>query len=522
MSGRQGMTVHGFLLAGLGVLALGLGGCTAVSGVPAPKVDTTVGPRPAEPPPLDSDLSTLPTDATPVARMPIPPDAFLTRPLQPSRPLPSLRIDGVSYDGEPIGLVLQGLLEGTGYSIVVEDQKVLSRTVTAVDLAGDVSDVVNTVCRAAGLYCQVGERRVLVQEKGTFIVNLPPLFDDKGVESLKQSIEALVGQGGGNTEKKAVVLDPSGSQLLYRASQQEAALVDQYLEQWRHGKATIIYSFFIWEVQLVSNNTSGIKWENFRIGNGGSVTGLVTGGTTLATAGATFGTVFSGNISGTVLAQFLGSQGYVKRSTSPTLSLTSGGSHKTFLGGSQWFVKTVGALTNGQTNTNGGTGVSTPVTANGLVNNTVQTEKLDRGLTVELKGQWYGGLIYTKLAMKMRDIRKIDSFDSGQGKVQLPDTDERELNADSAFRPGDSLLLSGARNQRADYRVEGVTVPGRIGTDVPTGSAHTQEDTELVVLMRPRVVVYEPVAASSPDIKTPPLGQGSNNGGPGAAPGVRS
>ena len=83
--------------------------------------------------------------------------------------------------------------------------------------------------------------------------------------------------------------------------------------------------------------------------------------------------------------------------------------------------------------------------------------------------------------------------------LQLPETTERELSTQIRIRPGDSLLIAGLVRETDEFDSSG---PGFDSPLIPTSRAGSTTNTELVFLLKPRVIVYteEDEVVTSDDI----------------------
>ena len=71
--------------------------------------------------------------------------------------------------------------------------------------------------------------------------------------------------------------------------------------------------------------------------------------------------------------------------------------------------------------------------------------------------------------------------------MQLPQTTERELSTQIRIRPGDSLLIAGLVRESDEYDSSG---PGFNKPIFRTSRSAIVSNTELVFLLKPRVIVY--------------------------------
>jgi hypothetical protein len=147
-------------------------------------------------------------------------------------------------------------------------------------------------------------------------------------------------------------------------------------------------------------------------------------------------------------------------------------------------------------------GTTTTLGQNGNPNTvTATTATLNTGLTINVNGAWHDSTVYGNLAISLNDLLGIDKFitDTTTGNtVQLPRTNTRSLSTQIRVRPGDSILIGGLVTQKDNYSGSG---PGFSKPLLETSRDSQASNTELVFLLRPRVVIYE----AGDDSDTPPV-----------------
>jgi hypothetical protein len=138
------------------------------------------------------------------------------------------------------------------------------------------------------------------------------------------------------------------------------------------------------------------------------------------------------------------------------------------------------------TTTSGGT------TANPTV--TVTTDKLDLGLKVDLAGDFEEDTIFTAVKIDLTNLTKLENFSSGTGDnattLQLPQTNERSLETSVRVRPGDTILIAGIQQTKDSKNSTGT--PEVAGLSAQTYKAESTARSELVIVMRPRVIRFVP------------------------------
>ncbi|MGM0422448.1 MAG: type II and III secretion system family protein, partial [Pseudomonadota bacterium] len=74
------------------------------------------------------------------------------------------------------------------------------------------------------------------------------------------------------------------------------------------------------------------------------------------------------------------------------------------------------------------------------------------------------------------------------GSVQLPSTASRSLQTQIRVRPGDAILIAGMVSESDNYNASG---PGFLKPLFKTARGAETANSELVFLLRPRVVIFE-------------------------------
>lgn len=398
---------------------------------------------------------------------------------EPGEPLPSKIVGPFELRGETLAGALQLILDGTDIPVAFESTSSLTQNITVTNLKGPMSMVVNEVCSLANVYCSFQNGMLVVKDRQVFTVTIPPIVASADVPALLSNISGAVGSITG----EAPITDASTRTIVYRASQRTSELARRYFQRLRSNTAMIVYETYIWEVSLDAGNTTGIKWSLFdKVGRfkfGVNVAGAADTnvGTPISIGLPTTGTVdFSVND----VFQFISSYGAVKTISQPQLTVLSGSSAKLRIADTQNYVASIS-----RTTTDGGnTTVSTT------------TDSVDTGFTLNIGSNWDNSTVYGTIDILLQEVQAIDTFDDNpDAVVQLPQTTERELNTSVRVRPGDLLLIAGLVRERDNFTKEG---PGLAEPIIPTSRSAASSNSELVFLLRPRVVVFTSANANTP------------------------
>lgn len=380
--------------------------------------------------------------------------------------LPLERVGPFELRGETLAAALELVLDGKNIPLAFETNAAMTRTITVTQLQGPMSQVVDKLCSLADLYCSYENGTLNIKETETFTVSLPPLIAD----SYDPFVNGLQAITGGQT-----YVDALTSSLIYTTTHRNNERAKEYFERIRASTAMIVYEMQIWEVQLNNDRATGIDWDQFQIGVGSRTNLNITrtGDSTLDTNALGVGVQYqSGDISVNAVLNFLQSQGAVKTISQPQLTVLSGSRAKLRIGNSRDYVsqitRTVGLGSND--------------------NVSVTTSTLETGLNLDIGSAWGEGTVYGDLKIALQDLIRISNVDAGGTSIQLPETSDRELETKLRVRPGDAVIIGGIVQERDELSQDGL--PGGRKPLFTTSKTKTAQNSELVFMLRPRVVIY--------------------------------
>ncbi len=395
--------------------------------------------------------------------------------------LPDTIVGPFELRGETLAGALQLIMDGVDIPVAFESDSSLTQTITVTNLKGPVSKVVNDVCSLANMYCSYSGGILSVKDREIFTVTLPPIVAKADIAALLTNVAAAIGNITGETP----ITDASTRTIVYRASQRTAEMANRYFQRLRSNTAMIVYETYIWEVGLNTANSTGIKWSAFdQIGR--FKFGINLAGATDSNLGTpvSIGLPTTGNVSftsGDVL-QFISNYGAVKTISQPQISVLSGSEAKLRIADKQNYVASI--TKTASTTTGGADSFSTT------------TATADTGFTLNIGSNWDNSSVYGTVDILLQELRKIDVFKAGDdATVQLPQTTERELNTTVRVRPGDMVLIAGLVRESDQFSKEGL---GLAQPFIPTSRTVQSGNTELVFLLRPRVVVFTSADSTTP------------------------
>ncbi len=467
--------LHKGLLAGV-VLCLSAGfvlsGCADAVGpkarnvsIPSPKI-------------AEERSKALNENSDPIIYLPLGDDILVPQ-SEAGDPLPSKIVGPFELRGETLAGALQLILDGTNIPIAFETENSLTKTITVTNLKGPLDSIVSEVCSLGDMYCSYQNGILVVKDTQVFTVSVPPIVATDSMAGLLTSISGAIGSITGSTP----ITDTGTRTIVYHASQRTAELAQRYFQRLRSNTALVVFETYVWEVSLDSGNTTGIKWSSFeslgRYNFGINVSGAADPnvGSPISIGLPTTGVVdFDVND----VFQFVSSYGAVRTVSQPQITVLSGSAAKLRVADTQNYVASLSRST-----TDGGT---TTVSTT--------TDSVDSGFTLNIGSNWDNSTVYGDISILLQEVRRIDTFDDNpDAVVQLPQTTERELETQVRIRPGDLLLIAGLVRETDTLDKEGI---GSSEPSLPLSRAAQASNTELVFLLRPRVVVFTSAQSGTP------------------------
>lgn len=382
-----------------------------------------------------------------------------------SDPLPNVDVGPFELRSETLAGALQLILSDYEIPLAFETEEGLTRTITVANLRGRMGNVVSKVCSLADLYCSFEDGILVIKETQTFTVTIPPIGgDDDILGSLASALEAITGS--------SPITDPGTRTIIYSATNRTAKLAERYFQRLRANTALIIYEVYIWEVTLDSANATGIDWEQIDTFGKFNVGLSIPGGTGAAFNPISIGLPTSGDVqfgSDDVL-QFISTYGAVKTVSQPQITMLSGGEATLRVADTRNYVSTLSQSVD-----------------DGEVTVSTETDSVDTGFTLTITSAWDNATVYGSVDLAIQQFQGFSPFDAAGTQLQLPETSENELTTQVRIRPGDSLLMAGLVQSNDQVNRSG---PGFLEPFFPTSRDATVSNSELVILLKPRVIVY--------------------------------
>ncbi len=379
--------------------------------------------------------------------------------------LPKEIVGPFELRSETVAGALQLILADYEIPMAFETDAGFERTVTVTNLRGPLDDIVRKVCSLADLYCAFEGGLLIVKETQTFTVTVPPIGGDNDILSdIAKGLQAITGA--------APITESATRTIIYEATNRTSELAERYFQRVRASTALIVFEVYIWEVSLNNGNSTGIDWEGIEA-FGKFATGISVPGSVGAnfnpisiglptTGGVTFGSddVF----------QFISEYGAVKTISQPQITVLSGATASLRAADTVHYVSSLTRSVE-----DGETTVST------------ETDSVDTGFTLEIASHWDNATVYGEIDISLEEFKGFQNFDADGTVLQLPQTTERELSTQIRIRPGDSLLIAGLVRENDEFDTSGA---GFDSPFLPTARSVATSNTELVFLLKPRVIVY--------------------------------
>ena len=389
-------------------------------------------------------------------------DDLVPQRLDRSEAIPRMVIGGVSASGRTSAeALLLALLAGTRMSATFDGAAARKTGFVATRLSGQLETIVDDIADRLDIWYSYRGGVFRFKESERFSVKVPPVFTPEQTTAIENTLKAF-----GAAD---IIFDPSTYLLMYRASPGEQDAIEQYLEVLR-SREMLVYDVYVYEVALSDSAALGINWQQFNYQRGDGSLSL-NGGSLASNALSLTGTFAGDNFSLTQLVTFLQSQGSVRTVSQPKISVMTGQTASFVVGQIERILSKVGATV--------GSGFSTVTT---------ETEDLETGLRVLLRGGYRAGRVWTEVHLTQSDQLQGREVSIGDTTVFLPKVTNRDVRTSIASRPGDAILLSGLIQTRESEEAEGAPSVG--GRQLPTRRSTDNTHGEMVMVMRPRVVRF--------------------------------
>ncbi len=395
--------------------------------------------------------------------------------------LPTEIVGPFELRSETVAGALQLIMADYELSMAFETDAAFERTVTVANLRGSLASVVGKVCGLADLYCSYEDGLLVVKETQTFTVSIPPVGGDTDIlANLATGLQAITGT--------TPITESSTRTIIYEATSRTAELAERYFQRVRASTALIVFEVYIWEVALNSANSNGVNWESLQAFDLGKYTSgiAIPGGAAIDFNPISIGLPSSSAVMDPAdVFEFISTYGAVKTVSQPQITVLSGAQASLRAADTVNYVSSLSRTTE-----NGETTVST------------ETDSVDTGFTLTIASNWDNATVYGTIEIALEEFRGFKNFDADGTTLQLPETTERELSTQVRIRPGDSLLIAGLVRESDEYDKAGI---GFDSPFLPTSRTVSTTNSELVFLLKPRVIVYTSEGGGVPEKPVVPL-----------------
>lgn len=428
-------------------------------------------------------------------------------------------VPSTNLNGVPVTAALQAVLSGSDVSLSWNTGALGSRLVTVMNLRGPLPKVIDKICSAARVFCSYRNGTIEMSEKETFVVSIPPVVRSigsasAGSSSSSSSPSSSSSSGGSSNTTNSIVeainklldgekatVDEHGGNIIYTATVETEERVSRYLTELRTERPLIVLQMYIWEVTLNRENAQGINWSSFTTSKVPGLSKLTLANNLTSAASSkgsvSLGAVTTGVISASAIASFIATKGRVQTISNPQLTFVSGSTASLKVGGTQRYISEVGTSTS---NVSGTSSSSTNSSTN-----TVSTDSIETGLAINVAGSYENGVVFANLDLSIKSLLDLGTTTSGGGTINLPTTADEKMNTVLRVRPGDSLVLAGYVTSSDSATAQGL--PAGSESAVPMYGDDTHSNRELVIIVRPSIVVFsdKEEKAKDPDAPLEPV-----------------
>jgi type II secretory pathway component GspD/PulD (secretin) len=294
---------------------------------------------------------------------------------------------------------------------------------------------------------------------------------DEGLDiytPIAQQITSLGGTG--------VVSSRINRMIIFSASRDKLPMIERYLSEIRARGKLIIVDTWIVDVQLSNGSNVGIDWSKAQLNIGGGRR-LNFSGSNTAIDGFSLG--FSGTfgrVALDVLANFLAEQGTATTVAAPRLLMVSG-SRADFSSGEN--IPYVQAVNLSQ-------GTSGTLLAGGNV------VYANVGLAMSVVADAIDDTVFLALGVRTSSLIEFRRFEIGTVVSDAPRLSERIYSAEVRLPIGDAVVINGIRQSGDSVTAKNIPVVGEVLPLLAGRNSETRSRSELVIVLRPRVVEFQP------------------------------
>lgn len=263
--------------------------------------------------------------------------------------------------------------------------------------------------------------------------------------------------------------------IVFTATRDKLPMIERYLNELRSRGKLILVDTWVVEVQLSDTADIGIDWSKAQINFGGGRQ-LSFAASNKALEGFTLG--FSGSFGRTaldILANFLAGQGTAQTVAAPRLMMVSGSRADFTSGENIPYVQAVN-LSQGSTGT---------LLAGGSV------VYANVGLAMSVVADAMQDSVFLSLGLRTSSLVEFRRFEIGSVVSDAPRLTERTYTAEVRLPIGEAVVINGIRQGGDSVTKRQIPGVGEVLPLVAGRNTETRSRSELVVVLRPRVVEFE-------------------------------
>lgn len=390
-----------------------------------------------------------------------------------NEPVPDVDVMWFSVNNASVYDTLRILLLDLGINLSMSHETANKTGMYMTHGKGSLPHLVEQIADASDLFYRYKNNTLSFRNTESFVFKIPPMLDEETRNGVQLTLESLGARG--------VSIDSRFNVVTFEATRNKLKAIEDYLRNVSNSGSVIVYDTWIWEVSLNESHKSGVRWEDFsymgkntsvNISGGGEVNGIdsatdLIGGIAHATE----------NFSLNMLVRFLKQHGSLSTLSHPKISLMSGSQAKLEVGEE---VKYVSELT------------STVSTTGDTTQSSAETETLSTGLKLNIRGAFESESVYSNIALEISDLLRFNEFTASGTVLSLPHTMIRKVETDTRMEPGEFFILGGVNMSRKQNDDSGTpSLLGKAGISLPLSKSQSIEKSELVIVMRPRVIVFD-------------------------------
>jgi hypothetical protein len=336
-----------------------------------------------------------------------------------------------------------------------------------------LADLVEAICERTGLFYEYRNGMLSIERSRRFSVRVPRVGTSQ--DMFASAFEKF---GAKDVFKDQVtgVVSFTADHRVYRAAR-------DFMRKFENGHDMLMFDIWVFERKLNDGNEVGAYLNKLTTRTGAPVTWSLKDTITSASTLQVGVVAALGNKALDMALALLHTEGATETIQRPNVALMSGGTTDFSVGEKQQYISkiTIQNVAN-TTTTNQNTTTTTP-------QQSVDVDTLETGIKLTIKAAHNDGIINSELKLSLNTLIQFKDFDTGQVKLSLPHTANRDVKTAVDARPGDLIVLAGLIQGIADEKTNGF-IKG-----LPLTRVDSRSKAETIMLIRPRLVKIRPASA---------------------------